>query len=84
VRTINVDDISKIIYSDLNIGDYFYDNQVLNLENKLIVAGYVKTWKMIKENSRFIAQTDGLGSRLTKGCQLAMPKSVKKLINYRY
>jgi hypothetical protein len=48
VRTINVDDISKITYSDLNIGDYFYDNQVLNNEKELIVAGYVKTWKMIK------------------------------------
>ena len=44
-------------------GDYFYDNQVLDLENELIVAGYVHTWKMMKECGTFTLhqKKDGLG-----------------------
>ena len=58
---------------NLLVADYFYDNQVLDLEKELMVVGYVHTWKLIKSNGKFTKhQTHGLKNKLG-ATRLVMP-----------
>jgi hypothetical protein len=42
------------------VEDYFFDNQVLEVNKELIVVGYKHTWKIMQSNGKATKQGDGI------------------------
>lgn len=75
VRIINPKVIPLIKAYKSEKEDYFFDNQVLDIQQELYVVGYVHTWKFIKTNGEFAKhQTNGLKYKLGKTSKLIMPE----------
>jgi hypothetical protein len=54
--------------------DYFFDNQVIDIQKELYVVGYVHSWKFIKSTGKFAKhQTNGLKYKLGNTSNLIMP-----------
>ena len=50
------------------VEDYFFDNQVLEVNKDLIVVGYKHTWKIMQSNGKATKLGDGISQKfLSKG-----------------
>ena len=55
------------------VEDYFFDNQVLEFKNDLIVVGYINTWKIMQSNGKATKMGDGISQKFI-GKDVIMPK----------
>jgi hypothetical protein len=71
IRVINIKELS-VTSTLLRDEDYFFDNQVLEVDQDLIAVGFIQAWKVMKSNGKASKYSDGISQKCI-GKDVIMP-----------